>query len=282
MPRRAAPAEVTKGSARGRDGACVRDGRHSPQVLYRCDRTRASRDAGPAHHPPRRWLPKRVLVTRSAYERDHGRAIVERCEAAGVADIQLLRSDRLPPLTSCSTPSPPPRPTYQVWTSRPSSSRTRFTAKSKDVLLGWYPRTALEMDEDLRRAASPDLVRRSSGIPATASCGRHSRGRRSGRSWNGSSRASGRRPGLAGVAETAQGAARASGPTSGRRSGSRTAVRGASRCPGGLRARRPRILLVSPHGTRFADRPSPFVDLHPARGVEVVAPSRGRYSAPRR
>ncbi len=145
---------MTKGSARGRDGACVRDGRHSPQVLYRCDRTRASRDAGPAHHPPRRWLPKRVLVTRSAYERDHGRAIVERCEAAGVADIQLLRSDRLPPLTSCSTPSPPPRPTYQVWTSRPSSSRTRFTAKSKDVLLGWYPRTALEMDEDLRRAAA--------------------------------------------------------------------------------------------------------------------------------
>jgi spore photoproduct lyase len=28
----------------------------------------------------------------------------------------------------------------------------RFTAKSKDVLLGWYPRSRLEMDEDLRRA----------------------------------------------------------------------------------------------------------------------------------
>ena len=27
----------------------------------------------------------------------------------------------------------------------------RFTPKSKDVLLGWYPRTQLEMDEDLRR-----------------------------------------------------------------------------------------------------------------------------------
>jgi spore photoproduct lyase len=28
----------------------------------------------------------------------------------------------------------------------------RFTARSKDVLLGWYPRSRLEMDEDLRRA----------------------------------------------------------------------------------------------------------------------------------
>jgi spore photoproduct lyase len=28
----------------------------------------------------------------------------------------------------------------------------RFTPRSKEVLLGWYPRTRLEMDEDLRRA----------------------------------------------------------------------------------------------------------------------------------
>jgi len=41
-------------------------------------------------------VPKRVLVTRSAYERQHGRAIVERCEAAGVDDIELLTADRLP------------------------------------------------------------------------------------------------------------------------------------------------------------------------------------------
>jgi spore photoproduct lyase len=27
----------------------------------------------------------------------------------------------------------------------------RFTPKSKEILLGWYPRTQLEMDEDLRR-----------------------------------------------------------------------------------------------------------------------------------
>jgi spore photoproduct lyase len=46
----------------------------------------------------RAWRPKRVLVTRSAYERPHGEAIVERCAAAGVPDIQLLKGDRLPPL----------------------------------------------------------------------------------------------------------------------------------------------------------------------------------------
>ncbi len=43
-------------------------------------------------------MPKRVLVTRSAYELEHGRGIVARCEAAGVQDVQLLRGDRLPPI----------------------------------------------------------------------------------------------------------------------------------------------------------------------------------------
>ena len=46
----------------------------------------------------RQWKPKRVLVTASAQHEDHGRAIVARCEAAGVTDIQLLSGDRLPPL----------------------------------------------------------------------------------------------------------------------------------------------------------------------------------------
>ncbi|MET0866241.1 MAG: spore photoproduct lyase family protein [Nakamurella sp.] len=46
----------------------------------------------------RLWRPKRVLVTRSAYERDHGRTMVARCEAAGVQDIELLTGDRLPPI----------------------------------------------------------------------------------------------------------------------------------------------------------------------------------------
>ena len=47
---------------------------------------------------PRPWIPGRVLVTRSAYEREHGRAIVARCEAAGVPRIEILPGDRLPSL----------------------------------------------------------------------------------------------------------------------------------------------------------------------------------------
>ncbi|WP_203708838.1 SPL family radical SAM protein [Cellulomonas marina] len=47
---------------------------------------------------PRRWQPKQVLVTASAADTPHGRAIVARCEAAGIDRIELLRADRLPPL----------------------------------------------------------------------------------------------------------------------------------------------------------------------------------------
>ncbi len=46
------------------------------------------------------WLPQHVLVTRSAAELPHGRRIVERAAAAGVADIQLLPGDRLPSITA--------------------------------------------------------------------------------------------------------------------------------------------------------------------------------------
>jgi spore photoproduct lyase len=48
--------------------------------------------------PTRVWTPKRVLVTRSAAERPHGQRILARLEAAGVADVELLRGDRLPNL----------------------------------------------------------------------------------------------------------------------------------------------------------------------------------------
>lgn len=44
------------------------------------------------------WTPARVLVTRSAFTEPHGADIVKRCEAAGVADIDVLAGDRLPPL----------------------------------------------------------------------------------------------------------------------------------------------------------------------------------------
>ena len=46
--------------------------------------------------PGRGWVPRRVLVTRSAYGHEHGRRIVARCEAAGVGHIELLPGDRLP------------------------------------------------------------------------------------------------------------------------------------------------------------------------------------------
>jgi spore photoproduct lyase len=54
--------------------------------------------ADPPLQASRLWRPRRVLVTRSAYERPHGQAIVARCEAAGVPRIELLDGDRLPPL----------------------------------------------------------------------------------------------------------------------------------------------------------------------------------------
>src|SRR3712207_7387106 len=48
--------------------------------------------------PSRLWTPQRVLVTRSAAERPHGRRILARLEAAGVPDVELLGGDRLPNL----------------------------------------------------------------------------------------------------------------------------------------------------------------------------------------
>ncbi len=45
--------------------------------------------------PTRRWLPRRVMITRSAAERDHTAEIVRRCEAAGVPEIRWLPGDRL-------------------------------------------------------------------------------------------------------------------------------------------------------------------------------------------
>jgi spore photoproduct lyase len=57
--------------------------------------------------PRTSWIPKHVLVTRSAADLPHGRRIIERCEAAGVADIRLLPGDRLPSLTADT-----PRATY--------------------------------------------------------------------------------------------------------------------------------------------------------------------------
>ena len=51
-------------------------------------------DPASAAAPKRRWMPKRVLVTRSAMGWDHGRAIAERASAMGV-DVVELPTDRL-------------------------------------------------------------------------------------------------------------------------------------------------------------------------------------------
>lgn len=51
-----------------------------------------------APSPSRLWTPSRVLVTRSAAERPHGRRVLARLEAAGVDAIELLPGDRLPNL----------------------------------------------------------------------------------------------------------------------------------------------------------------------------------------
>lgn len=56
-----------------------------------------------------RWLPRRVLVTRSAAELPHGRRILERVTAAGVDDVTLLPGDRLPSLVG-----PDERSTYAL------------------------------------------------------------------------------------------------------------------------------------------------------------------------
>jgi spore photoproduct lyase len=59
----------------------------------------AARPAPPQH---RLWLPKRVLVTRAAAEQPHAEEIIRRCEAAGVADIDLLPGNRLTGLSTGS------------------------------------------------------------------------------------------------------------------------------------------------------------------------------------
>ena len=43
----------------------------------------------------RLWIPRHVVVTRSAAERPHTAEILRRVEAAGVDDVELLRGDRL-------------------------------------------------------------------------------------------------------------------------------------------------------------------------------------------
>jgi len=69
-----------------------------PQTAPPPSSTAAPAPRAPRPRGPRRWLPKQVLVTASAFEQPHGRAVVARCEAAGVDRLEVLRGDRLPSL----------------------------------------------------------------------------------------------------------------------------------------------------------------------------------------
>jgi spore photoproduct lyase len=48
-----------------------------------------------ALRPARLWVPKRVLITRSAAEQPHTAEIVRRCQSANVREIEFLPGDRL-------------------------------------------------------------------------------------------------------------------------------------------------------------------------------------------
>ena len=58
--------------------------------------------SGSVGTPETGWVPRHVLVTRSAADSPHGQRIVARCRAAGVPDITLLAGDRLPNLRGAS------------------------------------------------------------------------------------------------------------------------------------------------------------------------------------
>ena len=68
-----------------------------PAAFARSMSILSSRAAGPdadGPAPSRPWLPRRVLVTRSALQWAHGRAIVERAAASGI-EVRELATDRL-------------------------------------------------------------------------------------------------------------------------------------------------------------------------------------------
>ncbi|WP_352396706.1 spore photoproduct lyase family protein [Kineosporia sp. NBRC 101677] len=93
---------------------------------------RAGRDRSARRAPL--WTPRRVLVTRSALEHEHGRAIVARCEAAGVAQIELLKGDRLPSLKAGDerTTYAAAKQTLAVTVAPPSKRRLQPIAPSAD------------------------------------------------------------------------------------------------------------------------------------------------------
>ena len=76
--------------------------RGAPRALHRSmpaqliDRPARDLLERPAGRAPRLWVPKHVLLTRSAIEQPQTAEILRRIEALGVGDVQLLKADRLP------------------------------------------------------------------------------------------------------------------------------------------------------------------------------------------
>ena len=81
----------------------------------------------------RLWRPKRVLITPSAFEWEHGRAIAERCEAQGIP-VERLPADRL----SLGLPDDPrkayalAKQTLAIVVAPPSKRRLQPIAPSAD------------------------------------------------------------------------------------------------------------------------------------------------------
>jgi spore photoproduct lyase len=75
-----------------------------------------------------------VLITRSAAELPHGQRILDRCVAAGVDDVQLLRGDRLPSLagTDARATYARAKSTLAVTVAPPSKRKLQPIAPSAD------------------------------------------------------------------------------------------------------------------------------------------------------
>jgi spore photoproduct lyase len=89
---------------------------------------------------------KHVLITRSVAELPHEQRILDRCVIAGMP-VDGWREEYaalLDTVAAATADVPDLDLTTELITHR-------FTPKSKEILLGWYPRTQLEMDDDLRR-----------------------------------------------------------------------------------------------------------------------------------
>ncbi|MEV8379253.1 spore photoproduct lyase family protein [Kribbella sp. NPDC056861] len=83
---------------------------------------------------PKLWIPRHILVTRSAAEHPHTREVLARAERAGVTDITILRSDRISGLSGGDerTAYNRAKATLAVVVSPPSARKLQPIAPSAD------------------------------------------------------------------------------------------------------------------------------------------------------